>query len=65
MSEVKKIDPESRDYDLKDIQVDARFTQTTKEFFLICSVDDREPFCGRWRQCGKLHLCTGIPAVDL
>ena len=25
MSEVKKIDPESRDYDLKDIQVDARF----------------------------------------
>ncbi len=33
MSEVKKIDPESRDYDLKDIQVDARFTQTTKEIF--------------------------------
>lgn len=38
MSEVKKIDPESRDYDLKDIQVDARFTQTTKEFFLTMGV---------------------------
>ena len=71
MSEVKKIDPESRDYDLKDIQVDARFTQTTKEFFLTMGVYlvfaalMIVNLFGRWRQCGKLHLCTGIPAVDL
>ena len=46
MSEVKKIDPESRDYDLKDIQ---RIFPYHGCISGICSVDDREPFCGRWR----------------
>ena len=35
MSQINNnIDPDSRDYDLKSIEPDERFTQTTKEFWI-------------------------------
>ncbi len=36
--QTKDIDENSRDYDLRDIETDPRFTQTTKEFWITMGV---------------------------
>ena len=39
MSQINNnIDPDSRDYDLKSIEPDERFTQTTKEFWITLGI---------------------------